>query len=69
MTQTDPSPEAWKQALKEAISETLVEQRDFFHDVFAEVLEDMALRSAIEEGATTKLVARQEIFDRLEGRD
>jgi len=43
MTQSLPSEEMLKQAIKEALAETLQEQRGLFHDIFAEVLEDVAL--------------------------
>ena len=66
MAQVDPSPDVWKQAMKEALAETFAEQRQFFHDVFAEVLEDVALAEAIREGESTEAASREEIFDRLE---
>lgn len=36
--------------------------RKLLHDVFAEVLEDIALAEAIREGQRTERVAREEIF-------
>jgi hypothetical protein len=53
--------------LKEALAETLQEQCELLHDVFAEVLEDIALAEAIREGQQTEQVAREEIFRSLEG--
>jgi hypothetical protein len=64
MAQTDPKNEAMKQALKE----TLHEQRGLLHEVFAEVLEDFALAEAIREGRQTERVERDEVFDVLECR-
>ncbi len=57
-----------KQALKEALAETLYEQRGLLHEVFAEVLEDFAFAEAIREGRQTERVERDEVFDVLEGR-
>lgn len=68
MTQIDPKSEAIKQAFKEALAETLHEQRDLLHEVFAEVLEDFALAEAIREGRQSERVQRDEVFDVLEGR-
>jgi hypothetical protein len=42
--------EALKRTIKEALAETIHEQRELLHDVFAEVLEDFALTEAIREG-------------------
>ena len=55
-------------ALKEALTETLQEQRKLFHDVFAEVLEDFALAEAIREGQKTKRATREEVFRVLRSR-
>ena len=60
MTQVQSNQETLKQAMKEAMAETLHEEREFLHDVFAEVLEDFALAEAIREGRETKLVERDE---------
>jgi DNA gyrase/topoisomerase IV subunit B len=68
MTQADPKNEAIKQVLKEALAETLHEQRDLLHEVFAEVIEDFAFAEAIREGRQTERVQRDEVFDVLEGR-
>ena len=57
-----------KQALKEALTETLHEQRELLHEVFAEALEDFALAEATREGRWTERVERDEVFDVLEGR-
>lgn len=56
-----------KQLLKEALVETLEEQRDVFHDLIAEALEDIALVRAIQEGEGTETVSKQEVFNILEG--
>lgn len=58
-----------KQTFKEALVETLQEQRELFHDVFVEVFEDLALADAIREGQKTELVDREEVFRLLEDKD
>lgn len=68
MAQPDVDNEAMKRVLKEALTETLHEQRDLLHEVFTEVLEDFALSEAIREGQQTGRVDRDEVFDALEGR-
>jgi hypothetical protein len=67
MAQTSLMEEGWKQALKEALAETLHEQRDFLHEIFAEVLEDFAMTEAIREGQQTKMATREEVFRVLQG--
>jgi hypothetical protein len=57
-----------KRAMKEALAETLHEQRQFLHEVFAEVLEDFALAEAIREGRTTSSATREEVFRALRGK-
>lgn len=46
-----------------ALTETLHEQRQRLHEVFAEVLEDFALAEAIREGCQAERVERDEGFD------
>jgi hypothetical protein len=67
MAQTGLSEGTLKKLFKEALTETLQEQRELLHDVFAEVLEDIALVEAIREGQQTEKVPREEIFRALEG--
>ena len=57
---------ALKLAFKEALAETLQEQRALFHEVFAEVLEDFALAEAIREGQLTESAPREEVFRLLQ---
>lgn len=68
MAQPDVDNEAMKRVLKEALTETLHEQRDLLHEVFTEVLEDFALSEAIREGQQTGRANRDEVFDVLERR-
>lgn len=57
-----------KHVLKVAMVETLQEQRELFHEVFAEVLEEFALAEAIGEGKRTARVSRSEVFRVVDGR-
>ena len=66
VTQVQSNQETLKQAMKEAIAETLHEEREFLHEVFAEVLEDFALAEAIREGRETKVVERDEVLHILQ---
>ena len=68
MAQPALDNDAFKQLLKEALAEVLEEKRALLHEVFAEVLEDLALAEAIREGQETEVVSRDDVFDVLEGR-
>jgi len=68
MARVEPDKDALKQALKEAFTETLQEQRGLLHEIFAEVVEDLGLAEAIREGRRSDLVERSEVFDVLENR-
>jgi hypothetical protein len=57
---------ALKHVLKEALTETLHEQRELLHEVFAEALEEFALAKAVVEGQQTKLATRGEILRALQ---
>lgn len=43
----------------------LRERKDFPYDVFAEVIEDLAIINAIKEGEDSETVSRLEVFDIL----
>jgi hypothetical protein len=68
MVQTDLSGDELKQVLKAALAETLSEQRELLHEVFAEVLEDLALAEAMREGLETKEVPREDVMRILRGK-
>lgn len=68
MAQTSIDLQVLRQTLKEVLIETLHEQRPLLQEVFMEVLEDHALAEAIQEGKTTELVSREEVFDIFEGK-
>ena len=51
-----------KKMMKVAFKEALHEERKLVYDVMAEVMEDIALSRAIDEGKRTKIVDQEEIF-------
>jgi hypothetical protein len=52
--------------LKPAIGEVLEERREFVKEIIEEVLEDLALARAIDEGVSIDSVSRREVFTILE---
>ena len=54
-----------KNLFKQAIIEAIEEKKDIVQDLFMEVMEDIALVRAIEEGETSGNVARSEVFNVL----
>ncbi|HET6233264.1 MAG TPA: hypothetical protein VFE05_24520 [Longimicrobiaceae bacterium] len=57
-----------KDAFKTALIELLEERGDFVREVLSEVIEDLSLLRAIEEGAGTGMASRDDVFRALEGR-
>jgi hypothetical protein len=55
-------------SIKEALAQGLRENRDELRDLFAEVLEDLALANSIREGARSKPVKRERVMKALAGR-
>ena len=51
-----------KQLIKSAIVELLQERKEIVYDLLAEILEDIALEKAIQEGENTEPVSREAIF-------
>jgi hypothetical protein len=51
-----------KEALKTALVEVLEERSDLLRDVMAEIIEDVALARAIQEGEGSEPASREEIF-------
>ncbi len=66
MTTAELRSPVFKELLKEALAETLLEQRDLLHEVFAEVLGEIALAEAIRQGRETEPVSRETILGVLE---
>jgi hypothetical protein len=54
-----------KTIMKETFIEVLTERKDLLEDAFLEIIEDIGMANAIEEGRTGKFVPEQEIFDIL----
>ena len=57
-----------KTMIKTAMVEVLEERRDLLHDAVEDAFEDVAFARAIEEGESTELVQREEVFRLLEGK-
>lgn len=55
-----------RKLFKEAFVETLEEKKDVLYNLLVEVIEDIALVRAIQEGENTESVSRQNIFNLLE---
>ena len=55
-----------KEVIKTALVEILQEQRGLLYDLITEVMEDIALSKAIDEGKNSETVDRNEIFSILE---
>lgn len=55
-----------KELFKQAIFQVLQERKEWFYDLFAEVIEDLILARAIKEGETEEAVSREEVFRILE---
>ena len=67
MSHTSISDEQSKEVLKEAIFEALQERKEWFSDLFAEVIEDFSLVKAIREGEVEEPATREEVFAILQG--
>lgn len=68
MVAPSPGDSQLKNAVKAALIEVLEERSDLLRDVLAEVMEDVALVRAIQEGEASEAISRDEIFRALEGR-
>ncbi len=58
-----------KDLFKQAIIETIEEKKDIVHDLLMEVMDDLAMIRAIEEGENTDTVDREKIFNILDGKE
>ena len=67
MSEITLKPEQLKAVLKSAIVELLYENRQEVSEFIAEIIEDVAMERAIEEGETTEIVRREAIFRLLKG--
>ncbi len=66
MSEITLNPDLLKETLKNAIFELLRENRAEVTDLVTEILEDIAMERAIEEGEITEIVSREDIFKLLE---
>ena len=57
-----------KKVIKEAVAESLQENRELFQEMITEALEDVGLLRAMEIGRKTKLVPREKINEILRGK-
>jgi len=55
-----------KNLIKAALIEVLEERQDLLHEAVEQALEDVALTRAIEEGESSDLINRDEVFSLLE---
>lgn len=62
MSEISLNSDQLKAVLKSAIVELIHENRQEISDLLAEIIEDIAMERAIEEGETTELVSREAIF-------
>ncbi len=60
------SDEKLKEIFKSAIIEVLQERHELISEIFDEIIEDIAISAAIEEGEQTKRVSRESVFEALE---
>ena len=58
--------EEMKSMLEEIVFKLFQEKRELFHNIVEEVLEDMALSKAIEEGRRNEFVSQEHIVEILE---
>jgi hypothetical protein len=56
-----------KEVVKAALVEVLLEQREVFTEVLMEVMEEVGLAKAIDEGRDSEVVSRDAIFKILDG--
>ncbi|MCI0393909.1 MAG: hypothetical protein L0332_08870 [Chloroflexi bacterium] len=55
-----------KELFKQAVLEMLAEKNEVLYQALAEVIEDIALGRAIQEGESSDFVSREELFELLE---
>lgn len=63
---TTLSEEQIRQIMKDALFELLTTKRELFKEILEEVIEDIALSSAIEEGRKDDFVSKDEIMEIIE---
>ena len=68
MTQLSVDEKKLKNLLKETLIEVIEQKKGLFHDIVAEVIEDIAITNAIKEGESTESISREEVFSIIEGK-
>lgn len=68
MTEFNIYSDKIKQIFKTALVEVIQENQEVFSDLFAEIIEDIALERAIKEGEDTETVSREAIFNILKNK-
>ena len=58
-----------KELFKQELIEAIEEKKEVVHDILMEVMEDIALVKAIEEGESSGRVDREEIFNILDSKE
>jgi hypothetical protein len=58
-----------KDLFKQALIEAIEEKKEVVHDLLVEVMEDIAMVRAIQEGEESGSVSRNDIFKILEGKE
>jgi Asp-tRNA(Asn)/Glu-tRNA(Gln) amidotransferase C subunit len=66
MTEITLNSEQFKEVLKATILELFQENREEFSKLLSEIIEDIAMERAIQEGEETEPVSREAIFKILE---
>ena len=67
MTEFNIDSDKIKQIFKTRV-EVIQENQEVFSDLFAEIIEDIALERAIKEGEDTETVSREAIFNILQNK-
>ncbi|MEA2082740.1 MAG: hypothetical protein U9O82_00545 [Thermodesulfobacteriota bacterium] len=58
-----------KDLFKQAIIEAIEEKKEVVHDLLVEVMEDIAMVRAIQDGENSGPISRDDIFQILEGKE
>ncbi|MBD2314596.1 hypothetical protein H6G20_23280 [Desertifilum sp. FACHB-1129] len=66
MTEIALNSDQFKEVLKATILELFHENREEFSQLLSEIIEDIAMEQAIQEGEATESVSRDDIFKILE---
>ncbi len=56
-----------KELIKASLMELMTENKDFFKEIFSEIIEDAGMINAIVEGRNNEFVSEKNIMDIIEG--